>query len=119
MSRLLVRAKQAVADAIDRGKAALPFYQVQQLERDYQALIQQGFEANPPPPETPNTPGPTKQSPPKNLLDRLHHHPGLPHQNWAEKNPGTVARVDGYKPSASRLPSDECCYVKPPAMQFI
>jgi transposase len=72
MSRLLVRAKQAVEDAIDQGKAALPFYQVQQLERDYQALIQQGFAANPPLPETPNTRGPTKQSPPKNLLDRLH-----------------------------------------------
>jgi transposase len=73
MRRLLVRAKQAVADAIEAGQAALPFYQVQQLERDYQALIQQGFAANPPLPETANTPGPTKQSPPKNLLDRLHH----------------------------------------------
>jgi hypothetical protein len=41
---------------------------------------------------------------------------GLPHQNWAEKNPGTVAGVDGYKPSASRLPSDECFHVKTPAV---
>jgi hypothetical protein len=38
--------------------------------------------------------------------------PGLPHQNWAEKNPGTVAAVDGYKSSASRLPRDECFHVK-------
>jgi hypothetical protein len=41
---------------------------------------------------------------------------GLPHQNWAEKNPGTVAVVDGYKPSASSLPSDEYFHVKSPAI---
>jgi transposase len=74
LSHLLVRAKQVVADAVDDGKAALPFYQVQQLERDYQALIQQGFEANPPAPSSPKTRGPTPQSPPKNLLDRLDRH---------------------------------------------
>jgi tetratricopeptide (TPR) repeat protein len=42
--------------------------------------------------------------------------PGLPHQNWAEKNPGTVSGVNGYKPSASGLSGDECFHVGLPAI---
>jgi hypothetical protein len=51
-----------------------------------------------------------------NVRLKSYHYAGLPHQNWAEKNPGTVAVVDGYKPSVSWLPSDECFHVKSPTI---
>jgi transposase len=52
--------------------ASLPRERLAHYERGYDTLLQRGFEANPPPTESPpNTRGRKKQSPPKNLLDRL------------------------------------------------
>jgi len=67
--------------AVDLARITLPCLSETQLSdfnRRYDELIEQGLRANPPPPEEPETAkkkrGCKKQSPPKNLLDRLHDH---------------------------------------------
>jgi len=71
MAQLLRDAKQEVADCPDQQRALDP-ERIQFYHRRYDKLLQQGFKANPLP-ETPppKKRGRNKQSPPKNLLDRL------------------------------------------------
>lgn len=76
MSTLLCDLKQQVDDAKDRGKQALEPDLVQWFEERYQTLIQAGLAANPMPqlpPDALKPRGRPKQSPAKNLLDRLQH----------------------------------------------
>jgi transposase len=68
---LLLEIKQAVERAIGRLSEA----QVLSFSQRYDELVESGLQANPPPLEPPEKKrGKTKQSPPKNLLDRLRDH---------------------------------------------
>lgn len=71
MAQLLRAAKQEVAACPD-GRSALAPDRVALYHQQYEALLQQGFLANPPPETPPHKKrGRNQQSPPKNLLDRL------------------------------------------------
>lgn len=74
MISLLVEIKDQIGVAKTDGLSALHSEKVADFERRYQELIDQGLKANPPPPIDPDVPprkGRLKQSPAKNLLDRL------------------------------------------------
>jgi transposase len=74
MMALLIEIKDQVEIAKTAGISALNPNQLTDFEARYRELIQEGFKANPPPPIVPDQPkkkGRLKQSPPKNLLDRL------------------------------------------------
>jgi transposase len=73
--RLLVRMKDAVAEARAAGRTELPARQRAGYEAAYTRLIQLGEHANPPPPPTGRR-GRPKQTPARNLLDRLITHRG-------------------------------------------
>ena len=73
--RLLVRMKAAVAEARAAGRTELPARQRAGYEAAYTRLIQLGEKANPPPPPTGRR-GRPKQTPARNLLDRLIAHRG-------------------------------------------
>jgi len=69
MAQLLRDAKQEVATCQDQQLAP---ERIQDYHQRYECLLQQGFEANPPPDTPPpKKRGRNKQTPPKNLLDRL------------------------------------------------
>jgi transposase len=77
MMTLLVEIKTTVAIAQAAGETSLTFTQIADFERRYQFLIETGLITNPQPPtdlELPKPKGRPKQSPPKNLLDRLKLH---------------------------------------------
>lgn len=77
LGKLLVAIKQAVATAQHQGAAALSEAQRAEFEAAYDRWVELGLAANPPP-EPPaagvKRRGKPKQSPPKNLLDRLSGH---------------------------------------------
>ena len=74
MKRLLCDIKEEVAST-PAQHTALPRDRLAYYEAEYDALIAQGFADNPAPPKTKPRPiGRPKQSPAKNLLDRLHKH---------------------------------------------
>lgn len=74
MAQLLLDIKAEV-DAAPPEHLSLPPKRLTHFEQRYDKLIAQGLKANPPP-DTPTTKkrGRKKQSPPKNLLDRLQNH---------------------------------------------
>lgn len=77
MTTLLVEMKTAVDDAKSNPDTSLSRPQRIKFERRYRDLLADGFKANPPPPVDQSLPkkrGRVKQSPPKNLLDRLQAH---------------------------------------------
>jgi transposase len=75
MSLLLCTIKCQVDEAQENGLKSLPLDTLGEFERRYQAILEQGFTANPimaPPSEAiKKKRGRIKQSPPRNLLDRL------------------------------------------------
>jgi transposase len=74
LTQLLREIKQAVAVAGQAGQVQLPAPQVAEFEQRYQQLLACGYQTNPlpsPPPDAPKKRGRPKQSPPRNLLDRL------------------------------------------------
>ena len=76
MAELLCEIKQAVDEARP-VQEVLPLSQLAAFEQRYDALLAAGFLANPPPVEEASVPrkrGRRKQSPAKNLLDRLQTH---------------------------------------------
>jgi transposase len=75
MMLLLGSIKHEVDVAKANGQGALALEQILEFEQRYQALIEEGLAANPPPPPPDVKPrGRVKQSPPRNLLNRLHQH---------------------------------------------
>lgn len=77
MMTLLRDIKAQVDIAKADGHSELSALQLTDFEQEYQTLLTDGFEANLPPPveaDTPKRRGRPKQSPPKNLLDRLDLH---------------------------------------------
>ena len=75
--QLLLEIKQTVKTAQDDGHMALASHQIAGFEHRYYTLIEQGYQANPPPVaeiDGPKRRGRLKQSPARNLLDRLHKH---------------------------------------------
>ena len=72
MSQLLLDIKQAVEKARDSDQEQLSAARKAQFERRYRKLLAEGLRANPPPEKTPpKKRGRTRQTPAKNLLDRL------------------------------------------------
>ncbi|MEO0521237.1 MAG: IS66 family transposase [Cyanobacteria bacterium P01_A01_bin.116] len=77
MMTLLCDIKAAVDTAKANQQKAMSTAQLHDFEEQYQTLLMEGFRANRPPPVDPDLPkkkGRKKQSPPKNLLDRLERH---------------------------------------------
>lgn len=77
MMTLLINIKTQVEIAQDTGQTTLSLRQRVDFEHQYQRLIRAGLKANPIPaihPEQPKRKGRSKQSPSKNLLDRLNKH---------------------------------------------
>ena len=74
MAQLLCDIKAEVA-AAEHEATSLTTERLAHFEAEYDAIVQRGFKANPPPENPPpNKRGRPKQSPPKNLLDRLDKH---------------------------------------------
>lgn len=74
MHNLLLTIQQAVETAKTQGQTALSKQQERVFQEEYDCLVQQGLEINPAPPRLAGRRGRVKQSPPKNLLDRLRDH---------------------------------------------
>jgi transposase len=74
MHDLLLNIKQTVEAAKAQGQTALPKPQEQGFQGEYDRLILQGLEITPAPLRLEGKRGRVKQSPPKNLLDRLRDH---------------------------------------------
>lgn len=70
MTRLLLDIKAEVAETV-RTAATLSTDRLRHYEQRYDAILQCGFQVNPSAETTSNKRGRAKQSPPKNLLDRL------------------------------------------------
>ena len=83
MAQLLCDIKSEVAEKIettesDESATSLTPARLAYYETEYDAILQRGFALNPAPEHPPNKRGRPKQSPPKNLLDRLEKHkPGV------------------------------------------
>jgi len=74
LAKLLDEIKQAVATAKVAGLTELSQGQITTFETRYTELIDQGLQLNPVPTKPPGQRGKVKQSPSKNLLDRLKNH---------------------------------------------
>jgi len=68
---LLTNMKEKVEVAKSQGQATLSALQVAVFEQVYDRIVERGERANPPPVRQPNQRGRLKQSPARNLLDRL------------------------------------------------
>ena len=74
MAELLVTIKQAVEEAVALDRTSLSSEQIMAYEARYDDLLEQGLALNPRPERPPGKRGKIKQSPSKNLLDRLKDH---------------------------------------------
>lgn len=77
LADLLREINQTVETARQAGQTALPSDQLATFQQRYDQLLDQGFQANPPPEPEPGRPkvrGKPRQSPARNLLHRLHQH---------------------------------------------
>jgi transposase len=80
MIKLLTEIQKAIAAAKALGRAACSPEQLTGFQNRYDQIVAEGLLANPPPERTEEQAkkrGRIKQSPPKNLLDRLRDHPDM------------------------------------------
>jgi transposase len=80
MLKLLAEIQQAVEVAKALGQAALSAEQLTDFKSHYDQIVAEGLLVNPPPERTEEQTrkrGRVKQTPPKNLLDRLRDHPDM------------------------------------------
>ncbi|MBF0230996.1 MAG: transposase [Desulfamplus sp.] len=73
MSDLLIEIKKQVHSTKDHNDH-LDSSKISAFEERYDKIVEDGLKANPPPEKQPEKKGKVKQSPPKNLLDRLKSH---------------------------------------------
>jgi transposase len=73
MAHLLLDIKAAVAETVPTAEP-LPDERLTCYAETYDAILQRGFQVNPPPEAVANKRGRPKQSPPRNLLERLEKH---------------------------------------------
>ena len=73
MSLCLLDIKKDV-DQTRLYKDELDSEEIEEFDRRFDKIIAEGLNINPPPPKEPGKRGRVKQSPPKNLLDRLEGH---------------------------------------------
>lgn len=71
---LLLNMKEKVDAAQSQGQASLSELQLAAFEQVYDQIVERGERANPPPVRQPGQRGRLKQSPARNLLDRLKNH---------------------------------------------
>ena len=76
MIKLLTEIQQAVEAAKARAQTTLSAEQITNFKNRYDQLVAEGLLTNPPPKPTGKR-GRLKQTPPKNLLDRLRDHPDM------------------------------------------
>ena len=74
MAKHLVNIKKAVEEAVAQSLTCLTGQQIATFEACYDELVEQGLALNPVPEKQPGKRGKVKQSPSKNLLDRLRDH---------------------------------------------
>ena len=98
MSRCLLNIKKEV-DQARLYKDKLDSDKIKEFERRFGKIIAEGLKLNPPPPKKPRKRGRVKQSPPKNLLDRLKWHkqevPASVFDQTFVKSLLTITRLDG------------------------
>ncbi len=74
MNNLLIEIKNEVESTKKTHNDHLDSSKISAFESKYDKIVEDGLKANPPPEKQPEKKGKVKQSPPKNLLDRLQSH---------------------------------------------
>jgi transposase len=74
MTDLLIEVKKEVESEKAAGNDHIDDSQINAFERTYDKIVEEGIKVNPPPEQQTGKRGKVKQSPPKNLLDRLKSH---------------------------------------------
>jgi transposase len=123
MIRLLLRMKAAVDTAQVAGQTALPAKQCAGFEAVYTRFLNEGLRANPPPKPTGKR-GRPKQTPARNLLDRLATHRGailaflhdfhVPFDNNQAERDLRMLKVKGKVSGCFRSPegADQFCRIR-------
>ena len=98
LKALLLEMKQIVEQARAGGATTLPDAERRAFRARYHALLAAGLAANPPPPRRPGQRGRLKQSPARNLLERL---------SWGTRRSWPSSRISR-SPSTTTKPSGIC-----------
>ena len=122
MLKLLAEIQKAIAATKALGQAALSAEQITDFKSHYEQIVAEGLLVNPPPERTEEQArkrGRVKQTPPKNLLDRLRDHPDMvlafmydfkvPFDKDHDSYCTSLVRSDIFFPSIIRRRSESFC----------